>query len=170
MMQAQSFFYRRRTHAFYGDEVGYINDYSYLDDPAKSYDSRWMHRPVIHWEKNKKRKEEGTPEQIIFSGTARLNEIRTKLPVLSDHKNMVWLTPHNIHVAGWMRSDATHCVYCLFNYTGENAFVTWYIFKEHGRIPARLFDYWDEKEYEVGPDHEFLVLKPYSFMILESSV
>jgi amylosucrase len=170
MMQAQSFFIGGLPMLFYGDEAGYTNDYSYLDDPAKSYDNRWMHRPVIHWEKNKKRKEEGTPEQIIFSGTARLNDIRKKLSLFSDHKNLVWLTPHNIHVAGWMRSDATHRVYCLFNYTGGNAFVTWYIFKEHGRMPTRLFDYWDEKEYEVGPDHEYLVLKPYSFMILESSV
>lgn len=54
MMQAHSFFLGGVPVLFYGDELGYTNDYSYLDDPGKSYDNRWMHRPVIDWEKNKK--------------------------------------------------------------------------------------------------------------------
>ena len=52
LMQAMSFFIGGIPMLFYGDEVGYTNDYSYLDDSAKSYDNRWMHRPLIDWTKN----------------------------------------------------------------------------------------------------------------------
>ena len=45
-MQAHSFFLGGVPMLFYGDEVGYTNDYSYLDDEGKSYDNRWMHRPM----------------------------------------------------------------------------------------------------------------------------
>jgi len=66
LMQAHSFFLGGVPVIFYGDEAAYSNDYSYLDDSGKSYDNRWMHRPVINWAKNERRKEKGTPEQRIF--------------------------------------------------------------------------------------------------------
>jgi hypothetical protein len=33
--------------------------------------------------------------------------------------------------------------------------------------PGRLYDHWSETTYDVGMDNENLVLKPYSFFILE---
>src|SRR4029079_1850909 len=62
LMQSHSFMLGGVPMLFYGDEAGYTNDYSYLNDPGKSYDNRWMHRPVIHWDKNEKIDEEGTVE------------------------------------------------------------------------------------------------------------
>ncbi|MFM6937391.1 MAG: alpha-amylase, partial [Aquirufa sp.] len=53
LMQAMSMFVGGVPMLFYGDEAGYTNDYSYLNDPGKSYDNRWMHRPIIDWERNK---------------------------------------------------------------------------------------------------------------------
>src|SRR4029079_8229897 len=97
VMQACSFFIGGLPMIFYGDEVGYTNDYSYLDDPGKSYDSRWMHRPVINWDKNKNIDVPGTIEHRIFSSTQKLLSIRRKLDVIADKSNLTWLTPHNIH-------------------------------------------------------------------------
>jgi len=167
MMQAQSFLLGGIPMIFYGDEMGYTNDYSYLQDKGKSYDNRWMHRPLIDWTKNKKAEKTGTTEEIIFSGTRKLAGIRKELSILSDHKNITWLTPHNIHVAGFLRTEGNNRIYCLFNYIGSDSFLTWYTFKQHGNIPEKLYDYWEEKEYVVGRDHEYLVIKPYSFLILE---
>ena len=48
LMQSLSFFVGGLPMIFYGDEVGYVNDYTYLDDTGKSYDNRWMHRPVVN--------------------------------------------------------------------------------------------------------------------------
>jgi amylosucrase len=167
MMQAHSFFIGGVPMLFYGDEAGYTNDYSYLDDPGKSYDNRWMHRPLIDWGKNNKIDEKGTVEHRVFSGTQRLISIRRKIFALGDYKNLAWLTPHNIHVAGYLRTFEDQKFYCLFNFRDKESHLTWHVFKEHGAEPAALFDYWEEKNYEVGPDREYLVLQPYQFLLLE---
>jgi len=167
LMQAQSFFIGGLPMLFYGDEVGYSNDYSYLKDPGKSYDNRWMHRPIIDWEKNKNIAIEGTIEHRIFSATQKLIRIRKKVAVVADHKNLNWLTPHNIHIAGYLRSSADQKLYCLFNFSSEAAYLTWFAFKEHGASPTKLYDHWQDKYYDVGYNHEFLIIEPYSFCLLE---
>ncbi len=167
LMQAHSFFIGGIPVIFYGDEVGYTNDYSYLQDDGKSYDNRWMHRPLINWKKNKKIEQTGTPEQIIFSSTQKLITIRKKLSVIADRKNLTWLSPHNIHVAGYLRAWDDDRVYCLFNFSDKEQHLTWYAFKEHGLKPVKLYDHWQQKKYTVKNDHEYFVLPPYSFFILE---
>ena len=167
LMQAHSFFMGGIPVIFYGDEVGYTNDYSYLQEEGKSYDNRWMHRPLIDWERNKQIEIKGTPEQIIFSSTQRLITIRRKLPVIADRKNLTWLTPHNIHVAGYLRAWDDDRVYCLFNFSDKEQHLTWYAFKEHGMKPSKLYDHWQDKKYTIKDDHEYFTLPPYSFFILE---
>ena len=167
LMQAHSFFIGGLPMLFYGDEAAYTNDYSYLEDAGKSYDNRWMHRPFIDWNKNKKTSEEGTIEHAVFSATKKLLAIRKKLDVLADKKNLTWLTPHNIHVSSYLRAWDEKRVYCLFNFSSAAAYVTWYAFKEHGRVPSRLHDHWSGKNFVVGRDNEYLVLPPYGFCILE---
>lgn len=167
LMQAHSFFLGGVPMLFYGDEAAYTNDYSYLDDPGKSYDNRWMHRPVIDWKKNQRIEQPGTAERKVFQATQKLVHLRRQLAAVADHKNLVWLTPHNIHVAGYLRTFEEQKLYCLFNFQGEESFLTWFAFKEHGAAPQKLFDHWEGKEYQVGYDDEFLILQPYQFMLLE---
>ncbi len=119
LMQAHSFFIGGVPMMFYGDECGYTNDYSYLNEPGKSYDNRWMHRPVIDWNKNKSIDETGTMEEKIFNGTQKLIAIRKQLPVVADHKNLTWLSPFNVHVAGYLRTFDEHKLYCVFNFSKE---------------------------------------------------
>jgi amylosucrase len=167
LMQAHSFMLGGVPMIFYGDEAGYTNDYSFLDDPGKSYDNRWMHRPVIHWDKNEKIEEEGTIEHSIFSATKKLISIRKKLPAIADYKNLVWLTPHNIHVAGYLRTFEEQKIFCVFNFSSRPAYLTWYAFKPYGAVPEILIDHWTGRKIKVGPDYEYLVIEPYSFHILE---
>ncbi len=166
-MQAQSFFIGGIPMLFYGDEAGYTNDYSYLDDPGKSYDNRWMHRPVIDWVKNEKIEIEGSIEQRIFSGTKHLIHIRKKLEVVGDYKNITWLSPHNIHVAGFLRTLDEQKLYCVFNFSDQAAYLTWTAFKQHGPSPGQLYDHWNDRFYTVGLDHEYFIMPPYTFNILE---
>ncbi len=167
LMQAQTCFLGGVPMLFYGDEAGYTNDYSYLDDPAKSYDNRWMHRPVIDWEKNTKTEEIGSIEHSIFSATQRLISLRKQLSVVADRKNLTWLTPHNIHVAGFLRAYDDQKLYCMFNYNSKASYITWYAFKEHGKVGTKLYDHWQNKRYTVGEDHEYLIIEPYSFCLME---
>ena len=167
LMQAQSFFIGGIPMLFYGDEAGYTNDYSYLSDPGKSYDNRWMHRPVIDWEKNENTDKPGTIEERIFTGTQQLIHIRKKLSVVADYKNLTWLHPHNIHVAGYLRTLDEQKLYCVFNFSNRTAFLTWGAFKQHGPAPNLLYDHWTRKTHTVGYDYEYLIMPPYTFNILE---
>lgn len=164
LMQAHSFFLGGIPMLFYGDEAGYTNDYSYLEDPGKSYDNRWMHRPVIDWNRSLGETSIG---HRVFKGTRHLIQVRRKIYAVGDYKNLAWLTPHNIRVAGYLRTFEDQRLYCLFNFSDQPAHLTWYAFKEHGAAPVTLFEHWKEKRYEVGNDHEYLVLASYEFMLLE---
>ncbi|HLO82075.1 MAG TPA: alpha-amylase family glycosyl hydrolase [Chitinophagaceae bacterium] len=167
LMQAHSFFLGGIPMMFYGDEAGYTNDYSYLNDPGKSYDNRWMHRPVIDWEKNKKIDIEGTVENRVFRATQKLISIRKKLEVVADYKNLTWLTPHNMHVAGYLRSFDDKKLYCVFNFSDRSAYLTWYAFKSHGVEPTVLHDHWTGMDLPVGENYDHLVIEPYGFHLLE---
>ncbi len=167
LMQAHSFFLGGLPMLFYGDEVGYTNDYSYLEVDGKSYDNRWMHRPLIDWKKNERLYEEGTVENKIFTAIQNLIAIRKKLAVVADRSNLVWMTPHNIHVAGYIRSFEDERLYAIFNFSDKPAFLTWYAFKEHGLKPAKLLDHWKDKMYNVDDDRDYLIIPPYEFLLLE---
>jgi amylosucrase len=168
MMQALSFFIGGMPMLFYGDELGYTNDYSYLEDPGKSYDNRWMHRPVMDWDRIQQINIKGTTEERIFSGTQKLLQIRRRLPALADLSNLIWLTPQSNHVASFMRIREGQKLYGLFNFSKEKVFISWYIFKEHGIPPKQLFDHWNRIHYDVGADQEYLTLDPYTFCLMEA--
>ena len=126
-----------------------------------------MHRPVIDWVKNEQIEKQGSVEEQIFSGTQKLITIRKNLAVTGDYKNITWLSPHNIHVAGFLRTMDQKKLYCIFNFSEQTAFLTWLAFKQHGPSPDELYDHWNERFYTVGHDHEYLIMPPYSFNILE---
>jgi amylosucrase len=168
LMQAHSFFLGGTPMLFYGDEAGYTNDYSYLQDEGKSYDNRWMHRPVIDWAKNKLTAKKGRPEYEIFTATKKLLLLRRQLPMVGDYSNLTWLAPHNIHVAGYFREWNGQRLYCIFNFSAQEASLTWYALKEHDLKPATLFDHWGQTRHAVGNDHEFFILPPYGFALLEA--
>lgn len=167
MMQAHSFFLGGIPMIYYGDETGTVNDYSYLNDPGKSYDNRWMHRPLIDWKKNKRIEIEGTTEQIIFSGTKKLISLRKKLSVIADKKNLTWLNPRNKQVAAYLRAWDNERVYCLFNFSDQLQTVSMFTFKENGMNPESLFDHWSNKSFDIRDNGENFEMPAYSFFILE---
>ncbi len=168
LMQAHSFLLGGVPMIFYGDEVGYTNDYNYLNDPGKSYDNRWMHRPIIDWAKNDKINSGGTIENRIFSATQKLLTIRAGNSVFSDLKNLTWLNTHNIHIAGYVRTLEEKQLFCLFNFSNKAASMPWYAIKESGIKASSLHELWTDKRLSIGSDQKVIVLSPYEFMILES--
>jgi amylosucrase len=166
LMQAHSFFIGGVPMLFYGDECGYTNDYAYLEDAGKSYDNRWMHRPLIDWEKNSLIDVEGTIENRIFTATRKLLAIRRQLPEVADFKNLTWLPPFNIHIAGYLRTLGEAKLYAVFNFSDQKTYLTWAAFKQHGPAPGELYDHWNEQTHIVGLDNEHLVFEPYGFYLL----
>ena len=72
---------------YYGDEIGTLNDDSYLDDPNKVDDNRWVHRPCMNWAKAEKRHTTGTVEFDIFNGIKKMISVRKEVNVFSDFNN-----------------------------------------------------------------------------------
>lgn len=74
-----------------GDEIGFLNDYSYKEneDQDKREDSRYIHRGVFPWDLEKNRKIKGTSQQKIFDGLRKLEEIRRSESVF-DSKTPVY--------------------------------------------------------------------------------
>ena len=167
LMQAHSFFMGGMPMLFYGDEAAYTNDYSYLQDDGKSYDNRWMHRPQINWQKNALTTNPHTPEGKVFAGTRQLLHLRSLLAVVADYSNLTWFTPHNIHVAGYVRAWEKEQLFCVFNFSSQPAWLTWYAFKEKGLLAPKLYNHWNQQTYTVGSDREYLILQPYEFMLLQ---
>jgi amylosucrase len=167
LMQAHSLFMGGIPMLFYGDEMGYTNDYSYLKDEGKSYDNRWMHRPLIDWKRNEKRLDPATLEGRIFGDTQKLITLRKELSILSDHNNVIWMTPHNVHMAGFIRTEEDKKLYCLFNYAASASYLTWYAFKEFGAQPTHLKDLWTGQKHKVGKDQEHFILPSFGFALLE---
>lgn len=165
LMQALSFFIGGIPMLFYGDELGYTNDYGYLNDPSKSYDNRWMHRPLIDWDKNKKAANPGSLEHRIFSATQRLLKIRKSLPELADLKNLQWLaTHHHHHVAGFVRTLGAKKLCCLFNFSPKTVHLYTGILLEHG-LHFPMFDHWSGSQLQLESDGGFLKMEGYDFFI-----
>jgi amylosucrase len=166
LMQAQSLFLGGVPMLFYGDEVAYENDYSYLQDQAKSYDNRWMHRPNIDWKKNQRAKKTGTTENIVFTSLQKMIGLRKSLAVIADHKNIEWMRSHQSAIVGYIRYNKEESVYFLFNYSQFTQDLTFFAFEKNGKRPKSLMDLWSNKKIDIGMDHEYLRFEPYQFYIL----
>jgi amylosucrase len=165
LMQAQSMFLGGMPMLFYGDEVGYENDYSYLDDPGKSYDNRWMHRPIMDWKKNKLANKKGTIEHEVYSKTRKLIQIRKSLAPFADYQNLTWLPSQNKSIVGFVRFLKGEIIYCFFNFSPNVEQVSYYVLSTFSSRPKKVFDHWSNKEYHVGSDSEMLMFQPYQFYV-----
>jgi amylosucrase len=90
---------------YYGDEIGVTNDFSYMTDAEKAHDSRWIHRPVIDWDKAERRREQGSPEQRLFSGISKMIAVRKSTPAFADFNNRELIETGNPHLFVFMRSN-----------------------------------------------------------------
>jgi amylosucrase len=165
LMQAHSFFLGGIPMIFYGDEVGYTNDYSYLNDAGKSYDNRWMHRPLIDWTKNKKAKQSGTIEYRVFSDTKRLIQLRASLPAIADHKNLTWINTEDKRIACCNRFIDDQSLLLLFNFSNDVVNLSGSIISQANLNQNKLFDHWTAKKIKV---EDSITIQPYEFLILES--
>ena len=81
-----------------GDELGTLNDYSYLNDEHKKYDSRWVNRPSHDWNTVSKLKDNQIPASVIFNGLKDMISVRKKIKLFSDVNNVVLHDAQNPHL------------------------------------------------------------------------
>lgn len=167
LMQAYSFFIGGIPMLYYGDELGYINDYTYQQDETKNYDNRWLHRPLINWERANKVNDTESIEARIFSGTQQLIKLRKKINAFSDHNNVSWINVGNTQLAAFRRTDNNTNVVCLFNFSNTNCDIqVKSLFNIAGRNEFNIHDHWSGNTFTISAEQPLLI-SPYAFIVLE---
>nr|WP_299338080.1 alpha-amylase family glycosyl hydrolase [Allomuricauda sp.] len=111
-----------------GDEIGTLNDYSFLENPAKKEDSRWVNRPHQDWETIETLSESEGPQSQIFKALQKLISIRKSSPVFSDADNLVLHHAGNDHILTFERTSQKEdglLVVCNFDESPQVVEATW---------------------------------------------
>lgn len=101
---------------YMGDEVGLLNDTSYLQDPEKAKDSRWLHRPRMDWAKVDKRHDPHSIEGRLFAGLCKLIQARKSTPLLHNFALFQAMWTDNAHVLAFGRRRHEGNVLVLANF------------------------------------------------------
>lgn len=98
-----------------GDEYGMINDYTYLTDPKKLNDSRWVHRCRKRWEAKEDLADQDTIEWRFFGETTKLFNLRKRLPALYDG-GMEVVDTGNPHLFAYLRAHGDERLLVVANF------------------------------------------------------
>lgn len=101
-----------------GDEWGELNDYTYLTDPTKIDDSRWVHRAKRRWEARDDLSDQDTLEWRFFREMVKLFRLRKGLPVLRDG-GMEVVATGNPHLLGYRRGNGDQRLLVVSNFSEE---------------------------------------------------
>lgn len=148
---------------YMGDEIGMLNDLSFLDDPDRASDSRWIHRPRMNWQKAEERFDEQSIVGRIFQGLRHLISVRKRLFPLhaAAATYPVWM--HNDAVYGMIRESQRGRLLILGNFSERFQIVPRYRLDELG--------FWgllhDHLKGEPTPLYGDLELRPYQSLWLQ---
>ncbi|SPJ25117.1 alpha-amylase family protein [Palleronia abyssalis] len=105
---------------YMGDEVGLLNDWSFLDDPDRAGDGRWMQRPEMDWSLAEAAPEADTPAGRIWRGTKHILAVRTEIEALrGDVPTKVMQTGHD-KLFCVRRPGTEGTLTGVYNFTGED--------------------------------------------------
>ena len=104
---------------YMGDELGLLSDTSYLADPAKASDGRWMQRPVMDWDKAATAPDADAAHGHIYRGTRHLLACRAAIPECrGDVPTRILHTDHNALFC-FRRPGQAATLTALFNFTDK---------------------------------------------------
>lgn len=111
-----------------GDEIGTLNDYSFLEETAKKEDSRWVNRPKQDWETIAKVNTKKLPQSKIFKTLQKLIAIRKETPVFADSNNLTLHNTGNDHILVFERTGDSNeglLVICNFDEKPQVVEASW---------------------------------------------
>lgn len=151
---------------YLGEEWGMLNDYDFIKDPAKSGDTRWIHRPKMKWEfldelDDHIESGNGSIRTRIFTSTKRLIALRKELPALRG-QTMELMGTSNPHVLGYIRISDGHRLIVVANFTETPQRIEGNKLRTAGI--GRFFK--DEISGKTFPTSEALDLEPYQIVWL----
>ncbi|RVX74320.1 hypothetical protein B0A52_01445 [Exophiala mesophila] len=107
---------------YLGDEVGQLNDYSYLNDPAKMDDSRWVNRPWYPASRYAERHDTSTVAGQIYAGIKHLIKLRKSTEELAGGRAVGFYTG-NPTILGYQRPGVHSNVLCLCNFSDNSQWI-----------------------------------------------
>lgn len=146
---------------YLGDELGMLNDHSYVEHPEMAGDSRWLHRPQFDWEKSKQRHDQDNPAGRIYHGLLRLIQLRQQNLIFSRSDTEI-TDPGNKHILAYFRHHDDQTALILANFADTSQAVAGTRLRHLG-MRKTFTDLISGKS--ITAMHE-LVLEPYQFMVL----
>jgi amylosucrase len=109
---------------YMGDELALDNDGTYLADPLRADDSRWIHRPEMPWDVAAARTRSGSLQQRVFSFVRQLAATRMESPSLSAGGEVVIHRHPDTAVFAWaLRHPTLGRFYGVANFAARAAMV-----------------------------------------------
>lgn len=108
---------------YLGDEVGQLNDYAYLAEPAHRDDSRWVNRPPYPAALYAQRHDPATAAGMLHSRLTRLIAVRRETPEFAGGA-LIAFDAKNPHVVGYQRPGDGTRVVCFANVADDPQTVT----------------------------------------------
>jgi amylosucrase len=109
-----------------GDELGTINDTSYVYDPELVADARWLHRAQFDWDRSGRRSDPDTIEHRIYSEIARMVHMRKTIRALGGGRRYRPTDLGNNHLYAAVVGDERLVVVANFSPTEQTAHVGGY--------------------------------------------
>lgn len=145
---------------YLGDEIGTLNDYSYLDHPDHKRDSRWVHRPQADWAKYARRHDPGSIEGRVFQNFKAIIALRKATPALAGGELDIIHT-ENPRVLCYSRSMGEQRVVIFANFAEAEQAIAPKVIQQN---------YLAQKQFLYGEgyirDDGSLLLPPYTFIVL----
>ena len=163
LLHSMIFVYAGIPVIYMGDELGMLNDNSYLANPDLADDNRWMHRPYMDWDLAADRHNGQSAADRIFQNITHMVKVRKR--TLSLHAKAaaypVWT--HNERVFGLIRESSRGRLLALANFSEYLQIVPAYRINEMG-FGGLLVNRLDGETIDGSLD---IQLEPYRALWLE---
>ena len=90
-----------------GDEIGTLNDYTFLNDDGKKDDNRWINRVVRDWQSWDDDRSKKAPSKLLFDRIKELIKTRSATTVFGDYQPPLLHDTGNGHLFVFERTDNT---------------------------------------------------------------
>jgi amylosucrase len=154
---------------YMGDEIGLFNDYTYLDDPEKAVDNRWMHRPPMDWARAAERHDPATIPGQIYEQMQILIKTRKCIRELHGAIPAATIRTSNSHVFAYARKYPGSTFVGLANFSDQTQRISSHVIEQLGLWPSVKNLRWGPNaayRLDLNQNHNQLELSPYESLWL----
>ena len=143
---------------YMGDEVGLLNDHSYLDEPEHAADNRWVHRPRMDWAAVAAAEADpSTPGGRVLAGLRHTIGVRRRLPHLHASIESRVLPSPDSRVLLLTRDHPEGMLIEAYNFSEEVVELPTYVLRD--RLGDTAVEQISGYDYSLAP--ETLLIRPY---------